>query len=131
MPKQTGVRSPRFTVPNNEQAVVSINSEHLKGTLQLLSLTGGTIRLDRRIAPGTFADIRMETASGTFTAAIEFLRMGKNNAQAYRFVAMGTLSRNRLSDGLKKMREQGHGLEKTPMDHVRSLARRVLPRSAR
>ena len=131
MPKQTGVRSPRFTVPNNEQAIVSVNSEHLKGTLQLLSLTGGTIRLDRRFAPGTFADIRMETASGAFTAAIEFLRMGKNNAQAFRFVAMGTLSRNRLSDGLKKMREQGHGLEKTPMDHFRTLARRVLPRSAR
>src|SRR6478752_3057753 len=71
MKKQKSVRSPRFVVPNNEQAVVSIGSEKLKGTLHMLSLTGGTIRLEKRFASGTFADIGIQTASGTFTAAIE------------------------------------------------------------
>src|SRR5689334_12312935 len=132
MKKQKSVRSPRFVVPNNEQAVVSIGAERLKGTLHMLSLTGGTIRLERRFAAGTFADIGIQTASGTFSAAIELLTTARDNAQAFRFIAMGPVARNRLSDGLSKMRAQGLGLEKSPLDQFRSLARRVLPsRSAK
>src|SRR6478609_3024548 len=126
MKKQKSVRSPRFVVPNNEQAVVSIGSEKLKGTLHMLSLTGGTIRLEKRFAPGTFADIGIQTASGTFSAAIELLTTTRNNSQAFRFIAMGPVARGRLNDGLSKMRAQGLGIEKTPLDQFRSLARRVL-----
>ena len=126
MKKQRRVRSPRFVVPNNEQAVVSIGAEKLKGTLHMLSLTGGTIRLERRFASGTFADIGIQTTSGTFTAAIELLPMASGNAQAFRFIAMGPVARVRLNDGLSKMRAQGLGVEKTPLDQFRSLARRVL-----
>jgi hypothetical protein len=126
MKKQRRVRSPRFIVPNNEQAVVSIGDEKLKGTLHMLSLTGGTIRLQKRFATGTFADIGIETASGTFSAAIELLPMASGNAQAFRFIAMGPVARGRLNDGLSKMRAQGLAIEKTPLEHFRSLARRVL-----
>jgi hypothetical protein len=126
MKKQRRVRSPRFIVPNNEQAVVSIGDEKLKGTLHMLSLTGGTIRLQKRFATGTFADIGIETASGTFSAAIELLPMASGNAQAFRFIAMGPVARGRLNDGLRKMRAQGLAIEKTPLEHFRSLARRVL-----
>ena len=132
MKKQKSVRSPRFVVPNNEQAVVSIGTEKLKGTLHMLSLTGGTIRLERQFTSGTFADIGIQTASGTFSAAIELLRTAKGNAQAFRFIAMGPVARGRLNDGLNKMRAQGLALEKTPLEHFRSLARRVLsPRFAK
>jgi hypothetical protein len=131
MQKRTGVRSPRFRVPNNEQAVVTIGSEQVRGTLQLLSMTGGTIRLQKRLPSGTFADIAVKTTSGTFRAAIEFLKMANPSAQAFRFVAMEPVSRNRLNDGLNKMRAQGLGVAKSPMDRFRSLARRVLPGSGR
>ena len=132
MNKQKSVRSPRFVVPNNEQAVVSIGGEKLKGTLHMLSLTGGTIRLEKRFASGTFADIGIQTASGTFVAAIELLRAAKGNTQAFRFVAMGPVARGRLNDGLNKMRAQGLAVQKTPLDQFRSLARRVLsPRFAK
>ena len=132
MKKQRSVRSPRFVVPNNEQAVVSIGTEKLKGTLHMLSLTGGTIRLERRFASGTFADIGIQTASGTFSAAIELLRAAGGNTQAFRFVAMGTVARGRLNDSLNKMRAQGFAIQKTPLDQFRSLARRVLsPRFAK
>jgi hypothetical protein len=124
--QQRRSRSPRFVVPNNEQAVVSVGAEKLKGTLDMLSLTGGTVRLDKRFASGTFADIGIQTASGTFSAAIELLPMARNNAQAFRFIAMGPVARGRLNDGLSKMRAQGLAVEKTPLDHFRSLARRVL-----
>jgi len=132
MKKQKSVRSPRFIVPNNEQAVVSIGPEKLRGTLHMLSLTGGTIRLEKRFAAGTFADIGIQTASGTFSAAIELLRAAGGNTQAFRFVAMGPVARGRLNDGLNKMRAQGLGIQKTPLEQVRDLARRVLsPRFAK
>jgi hypothetical protein len=119
-------------VPNNEQAVVSIGSEKLRGTLHMLSLTGGTIRLEKRFASGTFADIGIQTASGTFSAAIELLRTASGNTQAFRFVAMGPVARGRLNDGLNKMRAQGLGIQKSPLEQVRNLARRVLsPRFAK
>ena len=126
MEKQKRVRSARFAVPNNEQAVISIGGEKVKGTLHLLSLTGGTIRLQKRFASGTFADIGIETASGTFSAAIELLRMTGGNTQAFRFVAMGAVARGRLNEGLNRMRAQGLAIKKTPLDQFRSLARRVL-----
>jgi len=130
--QQKRVRSPRYVVPNNEQAVVLVGSEKLKGTLHMLSLTGGTVRLEKRFASGTFGEIGLQTASGNFSAAIEFLPMARNNTQAFRFIAMGPVAKGRLSDGLSKMRAQGLGLEKSPMDQFRSLARRVLsPRFAK
>ncbi len=131
MVKQKRVRSPRYSVPNREQAVVSIGSEHHTGTLHLLSLTGGAIRLDRRFASGTLGDIGIDTVSGKFSAAIELLPMTTSKPQPFRFLAMGSVARERLDDALKKMRGQGLAVEKTPLDHFRSLARRVLSRSPR
>ena len=131
MVKQKRVRSPRYSVPNSEQAVVSIGSEHHKGTLHLLSLTGGAIRLDRRFASGTLGDIGIDTVSGKFSAAIELLPMVNSKAQPFRFLAMGPVARERLDDALKKMRGQGLAVAKTPLDQFRSLARRVLSRDPR
>lgn len=131
MSKHKQIRSPRFTVPNNEQAVIKMGAEQLRGTLQLLSLNGGTMRLQKRLPSGTFADISLRTTAGPFTAAIEMLQMAKNNAQAFRFVAMEPASRGRLNAALSKMREEGLAVEKSPLDHVRIFARRVLPRSAK
>jgi len=126
MAKQKRVRSPRFSVPNNEQVVVSVGSEKLKGTLHVLSRTGGAIRLDKRCSPGTLADIAINTVSGNFSATIEFLQAANGRAQAFRFIAMGPVARKRLEDALQKMRGQGLAVQKTALDQFRSLARRVL-----
>ncbi|HZD95077.1 MAG TPA: hypothetical protein VE133_12530 [Candidatus Sulfotelmatobacter sp.] len=131
MVKQKRVRSPRFSVPNNEEVVVSIGAEKFKGTLHLLSLTGGAMRLDKRVPAGTLGDIAISTVTGTFTAAIEFLQMANGRAQAFRFIAMGAVARKRLEDALKKMSGQGLALKKTPFDELRTLAQRVLSRRSR
>lgn len=125
-PKRT--RSPRFSVPNNEQVLVTVGGERHKGTLQILSLTGGAIRLDKRFSPGTLGDVALNTVSGTSSAAIEFLQMANARAQAFRFIAMGPIARKRLEDALEKMRGQGLGVAKTPLDQFKSLARSVLSR---
>lgn len=126
MVKPKSVRSPRFSVPNKERVVVSIGTEEFGGTVQLLSLTGGAIRLTKRFALGTFGDLRVKTVSGTFSATIEFLRMASGDTQAFRFIAMGSVARKRLEDALNKMREQGLAVEKTPLNQFRELARRIL-----
>ena len=72
---------------------MSTETEKLRGTLHLLSLTGGAIRLEKKIASGTLGDVRMDTVSGTFSAAIEFLQMTTSKAQAFRFVAMEPVAR--------------------------------------
>jgi len=126
MAKQKRVRSPRFSVPNNEQVVVSVGSEKLKSTLHVLSRTGGAIRLDKRCSPGTLADIAINTVYGNCSATIEFLQAANGRAQAFRFIAMGPVARKRLEDALQKMRGQGLAVQKTALDQFRSLARRVL-----
>ena len=126
MAKQKGSRSPRFSVPNEEQVVVSVGTEHLKGTLHLLSLTGGAVRLGKRFPAGTLGDIGINTVSGNFSAAIEFLQMASGKAQAFRFIAMSPVARERLQDVLKKMRGQGLAVDKTALDKIRSLASQVL-----
>ena len=127
-----GVRSPRFSVPSREEVLVSIGAEQLKGNLHLLSLTGGAVHLDKRIASGTLGDIAIKTVTGNFSAAIEFRQpVAGGRAQAFRFVAMSVVARQRLQDALDRMRDQGLAVQKSPLDHLRSLARRVLPRRSR
>jgi len=124
--QQKRARSPRYSVPNNEQVLVSVGNEQLRGTLQLLSLTGGAVRLDRRFAAGTLGDIGINTVSGNVMAAIELLQMANGRGQAFRFLAMGPVARQRLTDALDKMRGQGLGLQKTPLDQFRSFAKKVV-----
>ncbi|HKD80413.1 MAG TPA: PilZ domain-containing protein [Candidatus Angelobacter sp.] len=126
MTKQKRARSPRYSVPNNELVVVSIGNEQLKGTLQLLSLTGGAVRLDRRLVSGTLGDIRINTVSGSVMAAIELLQMANGRAQAFRFLAMGPVARQRLTEALNKMRGQGLAVQKTALDQVKSFAKQVV-----
>ena len=127
MVKQRCKRAPRVRVPNNEQAIISINAEQFKGTLGLLSRTGGTIRLHKMIAPGTLAEIEVKTISGKFLATIQLLRTITEGVHAFRFVQMGPIARGRLEDALKKLRAQGLGV-KTPnaLDDFVDFARRLM-----
>lgn len=131
MMKQKRARSPRYSVPNNEQVLVSIGNEQLKGTLYLLSLTGGAVRLEKRFSSGTLGDIGINTVSGNVIAAIELLQMANGRAQAFRFIAMGPVARQRLTDALTKMRSQGLAVQKTAFDQVRSFAKQVVSRRFR
>lgn len=131
MASQKRVRSPRYSVPNNEPVVVTIGAETHRGTLQVLSLTGGAVRLDKRFAAGALGGIAIETVTGKFSAAIEFLAMANSKAQPFRFVAMGRIARERLADALNKMRGQGLAVKKSPLDQFRNLARQVLSRGSK
>lgn len=107
--KRRGTRAPRFRVPNNELAIISIGDERLTAILDCLSLTGGRVRSGRRFARGTVGNLEAKTVSGNFAAVIELLGEAKGSTQAFRFVRMGQNSRSRLRDALSKMKAQGLG----------------------
>ena len=125
-------RAPRFRVPNNEQAVVSIGDEKLAITLDCLSMTGGRIRSARRFARGTVGNLQAKTVSGNFTAVIEMLGQGKGSTQAFRFTQMGPNSRSRLQDALRKMQSLGLA-EKQPnaLERLLELGGGILATSTR
>lgn len=125
---QSRTRAPRFRVPNNERAIISVGAEKLATILNCLSLTGGRIRAPRRYASGTFADLEMKTVSGKFTAAIELLGLSQGNTQAFRFIQMEPGDRGRLQDALNKMKALGFA-EKPPTtwDRLLTFTKGVLP----
>ncbi len=107
MTQRIGTRAPRFNVPKGEKALISVGSRRLQGLLRVLSLNGGRMRLSESVVPGTFAEIRMRTISGPFTAAIELLEVDRTNTQAFRFVQIAPTDQRRLEGALKMM--GGHG----------------------
>jgi len=127
MSTQRRTRAPRFLVPNKERAVISVEAERCAGTLCILSLTGGTIRMSKQFVPGTLGDINFKTVSGKFLATIQLLDMVNGNVQAFRFVQMGATARTRLEDALKKMQGQGLGTSKSnALDRLLQHAGRIL-----
>src|ERR1051325_5084765 len=70
-------RAPRIRVPNKEKALFVVNTENLIGTVQRLSLTGGSVVLSKGCLPhGTLAQMSLKTVFGTVKAQIQFLRAG-------------------------------------------------------
>lgn len=125
--KKARRRPPRFAVPNNEQAAISVGGRRIAGTVRVLSLTGGTVELVRPLPESTMADFRMNTVSGPFAAVVEFLPSTRKGTQAFRFVHVDGEARRRLSRGLDAMRAQGLGdVEPNTMEKLLGFAKRAM-----
>ena len=125
-------RASRYTVPNNERVLILIGAERISGTLCVLSVTGGRMRVVKKREPGTFGEIRINTVAGSITAVIELLAVRHDNVQAFRFVQMEPANRRRLEATLDSMRQQGLGDGRSaPFAQVLSFARRLWPASIR
>lgn len=105
-------RAARVSVPNQEQAIISINGTNTVGVLCKLSVTGGSVRLPRWVVRGTLGTIIMTTATGKIAPAVEFLSPGRNGSartQAFRFIHMDPDDRRQLERALQQMIAQGFG----------------------
>jgi hypothetical protein len=104
-------RPPRIRVPNNERALFTINTQKFVGVIQRLSLTGGSAILSKGPIPqGTLADLGLNTVFGKVTAQIQFLHSGADGiplAQAFRFIDMDDVSRERFSAAAEQMQSAG------------------------
>ena len=99
--KRKRARPPRIRVPNNEQALFTVEAQKHLGVIQRLSLTGGSVILSKGPIPqGTVAEMDLNTVFGKVTAHIEFLQAGADGiprAQAFRFLGMDDTSSERFS----------------------------------
>jgi hypothetical protein len=104
-------RPPRIRVPNQERAVFTVDNQKFVGIVQRLSVTGGSALLVKGPIPkGTLGEMALSTVFGRVNAHIEFLHTGADGvplAQAFRFLAMGTVSTNRFSAATKQMQSAG------------------------
>jgi hypothetical protein len=104
-------RPPRIRVPNNERALFTVNDQKFVGVIQRLSLTGGSAILSKGPIPqGTLADMGLNTVFGKVRAQIQFLHTGADGiplAQAFRFIDMDDVSRERFSAAAAQMQSAG------------------------
>jgi hypothetical protein len=104
-------RPPRILVPNNERALFSIESEKFIGILKRVSLTGGSALLSKGPIPeGTLAIMNLKTVFGKVQAQIQFLHTGADGiplAQAFQFLHMDDLSKQRFKAAAEQMQREG------------------------
>jgi len=104
-------RPPRIRVPNQERAVFTVDHQKFLGTIQRLSVTGGSVVLAKGFLPErTPGEMTLGTVFGKVNAQIEFLQAGADGvplAQAFRFVAMDDVSAKRFSAAAEKMQNAG------------------------
>lgn len=105
-------RPPRIRVPNNEQAVFTIEKSKVLGIIKRVSMTGGSVILARKDSPphGTLAEMCLNTIYGKVTAQIQFLHSGADgipHAQAFRFLDMDEVSRKRFTAAAEQMQRAG------------------------
>jgi hypothetical protein len=104
-------RPPRIRVPNNERALFSIESEKFIGIIKQVSLTGGSALLTKGPIPeGTLAIMSLKTVFGKVEAQIQFLHTGADGiplAQAFQFLHMDDLSRERFQAAAEQMQREG------------------------
>jgi hypothetical protein len=109
--KRKRVRPARIRVPNNEQALFTVDAQKHLGVIQRLSLTGGSVVLSQGPIPqGTLASMDLNTVFGKVTAHIEFLQTGADgipSAQAFRFLGMDETSSERFTAAAGQMESSG------------------------
>jgi hypothetical protein len=104
-------RPPRIRVPNNERALFTIANQKFIGVLKRLSLTGGSAILTKGPIPeGSLAIMSLKTVFGKVEAQIQFLQTGADGiplAQAFQFLHMDDLGRERFSAAAEQMQREG------------------------
>jgi hypothetical protein len=104
-------RPPRIRVPHNERALFTVESEKVIGVIKRASLTGGSALLSKGPIPeGTLAIMSLKTVFGKVDAQIQFLHTGADGiplAQAFQFLHMDDVSRERFRAAAERMQREG------------------------
>jgi hypothetical protein len=116
-------RPPRIRVPNNEQAVFTVENQKFIGIIKRLSLTGGSAVFTKNSIPnGTLGEMALKTVFGKVEAHIQFLQTGADGmplTQAFRFLDMDDTSRERFTAAAERMQREGFSdskEERRPLD---------------
>jgi hypothetical protein len=85
-----------------------VDNVRIDGTLQRLSVTGGSARINRTCTPGALAEIKINTASGSVEGLVEMLApLELGDEQPFRFVALGDFDHELLASTITRLRQMG------------------------
>jgi PilZ domain len=123
-------RAPRVNIPHRESAQIDIGGKQLTSVLCKLSINGGALRLSKPFGESTLAEITLQTTSGTIGSAIQFLKVGSDGVQGFRFLQLDAATRSKLETALRQMRKQGLGDEpRSVIELCTNAARRVMQKA--
>ena len=123
-------RAPRVNIPNRESAQIYVGDKQTTSVLCKLSINGGALRLYKPFGEGTLAEIRLKTTSGTIESPIQFLKMGRDGVQGFRFLQLDPATRSTLETALRQMRKQGLGDgPRSVIELCTNAARRVMEKA--
>lgn len=125
-----GRRAPRVNIPARESAMIDVGGRRLVGPLCQLSVNGGSLRLAKIFGERTFGQITLQTSKASLVCAIQFLKSGAPDVQAFRFVQLDPKTRSQLEAALKQMRKDGLGdAPQSMFEMCTSAARRVVEKA--
>jgi hypothetical protein len=97
--------------PKQRASIIQVESEKFIGILKRVSVTGGSAILSKGPIPeGTLAIMSLKTVFGKVEAQIQFLHTGADGiplAQAFEFLHMDNVSRERFSAAADQMQREG------------------------
>jgi hypothetical protein len=110
---QSGKRSPRVRVPNEELVRFKIDGTVFPAVLHRLSLTGGLAEFAGPVAAGNVAEVQLNTKLGPVSGLVEFLRQqnSRPGSHPFRFIALADGDYRRLNTTLMLMRRLGLGVD--------------------
>jgi hypothetical protein len=105
-------RPPRIRVPNNEQAVFTVDRRKVLGVIKRISVSGGSavLALKGSAPEGSLGEICLNTIYGKVNGQVQFLHTGADgipHAQAFRFLNMNDVSRKRFTAAAQQMQRAG------------------------
>ena len=95
-------RSPRMKLGSATTVVLRFtDGRRSQGELQVLSLTGGLLTLEKPAAPGALVTVMFLLQNGAVIGAAEMLRPVSWSAQPFRFLALGPNEQRRLRSAIE------------------------------
>jgi hypothetical protein len=122
-------RMPRVHLVNPTPAVLRFqDGSRLLGNLQVISLSGGMLRLSQPLGPNTCASLMFLSDGGPVLGKAEMLSPLSHTQQAFRFVALDQKHRHNLQLWIQSFSSQSSDEERWISKYRSALNHRPVPR---
>jgi hypothetical protein len=119
-------RSPRVRLPRMTPAVLrSQDGSRRQGELEMVSLTGGLVRLPKALDRGSRVKLMFMTRRGAIFGSAEMLKPVSSDLQPFRFVSLDESDQHKLSAAIQSFLGRNSGAEEWIDNYRTKLAHRT------
>ena len=109
-------RPPRMKLAQTPAVLRFASGDRVQGRLQVISVTGGLLWLNSPLDLGSRANVMFLMDSGAVSGTAEMLKPISGTQQAFKFVEIGKVERNRLQNAIHASAQQSfsdhHSIER-------------------